>query len=198
MRKIFNSEWDPSRNGWHAPRGVAFSVKSVWLSILGVKGREWAAPDGARLQEYLGRKLQVVQSTKKQIVAINFSHADPVLARDLLTALHTAVDGQVRRRTLERVDESIAYLAGKLNVVSNVEHQKALADALSEQEKLKMMASSSVAFAAEPFGTPSVLAHPTSPKPGRVLFSAIALGVFFGVAFAVAMAKQRVFPRAGK
>ena len=185
MHTIFSREWDPTSQSWRPPKGILSAVKRSLLSILNARGFEWKPPDGGRLQEYLDNKLLVAQSSKKRMVTISFSHRDPAFASRFLAILHQTVDNRVRQRTLQRANESIAYLEQKLPTISNVEHQKAIAQALSDQEKLRMMASSTAPFAAEPFGEPRSSAETTEPKPATVGVLAIFFGLVAGCGVAL-------------
>lgn len=191
MHTIFSREWDATSQSWRPPKGLFPTVKRGLLSILNSHAFEWRQPDGARLQEYLDNKLMVAQSAKKRMVTISFSHRDPTFAARFLTILHQTVDNRVRQRTLQRANESIAYLERKLPTISNVEHQKAIAQALSDQEKLRMMASSTAAFAAEPFGEPRASGEPTEPRPAAVLVLAIFFGLVAGCGVALLRAMHR-------
>lgn len=180
MVKLFPREWDSSSKAWRRPPGVGASVKYALFEVFGSNAFAWRPPGAERVQEFLENKLIVIQSAKKQMVNIRFSNRDPVFARMFLESLNSIVDSRVRQRTLVRTQESINYLSQKLTTVSNVEHQRAIAQALSDQEKLQMMASSTAPFAAEPFGSPQVSDLPTYPEPLAVLAISILLGLFLG------------------
>ena len=185
MRRIYEREWDPRLAQWHQPSGILRRARNALMALLGAEGQGWHPPDGARLREYLLERVRVIQSTKKQIASIEFSHRDPAFAVELLTALNDIVDESVRRRTLTRASENIAYLSRKLDTVVNVEHRQAIAQALGEQEKLAMMASSNASFAAEPMGNAKASDRPTSPQPIAVILVATILGAAFGSALAL-------------
>lgn len=180
MAEIFFREWDVEKKTWHRPTGLLPALKYGLFYLVGAKGFGWHAPDGARLLEYLDDRLEIVQSTKKQVVNISYANADPFFAARFLSILNSIVDNRVRQKTLLRAIESIAYLNVKLNSVVNVEHQKAIAQALSEQEKLQMMASSTASFSAETFGEPKSSYRPTYPQPFAVLLFATILGIIIG------------------
>lgn len=187
MSVVFAREWDSGSRTWRPPSGLR-TVKDFLLGLVGADGFRWHAPDGARLQEYLDDHLSVVQNAKKQVVTVTFSHRNPAFAARFLATLHSVVDDRVRQRTLARTSESIAYLTAKLATVTNIEHQKAIAQALSEQEKLRMMASSSAPFAAEPFGEPRSSYQPTHPQPMLVLVLSAVIGVLGASAWLLIMA----------
>jgi uncharacterized protein involved in exopolysaccharide biosynthesis len=178
MYALFSAEWDSSTKQWRRPSGLSQWIKSTIYFLIGADGYQWHPPDGPRLQEYLKRNITVMQNPKKSVVTIAYSNENPELASLLLSSLHKVADSQIRQRTMLRVKENITYLTGKLEEVRNVEHQRAIAQALSDQEKVRMMANSSVAFAAEPFGEAKSSFEPTRPRPFVVLISMLALALF--------------------
>lgn len=180
MHYLFAREWDARTGSWHPPSGILPALKRGLLKLLGARGFGWQAPDGGRLKEYLDTRLIVAQNTKKKVVNILFTDRDPKFAVHFLSVLHATVDNRVRQRTLSRTNENIAYLEHKLQTVTNVEHQRAIAQALSEQEKLRMMANTTASYAAEPFGEPRASDTPTEPKPLSVLVIAILAGAMLG------------------
>ena len=65
--------------------------------------------------------------------------------------------------------------------------RQALHDILAEQEKRRMVASSNLPFAAEPFGAPTVSVKATSPRPLLLIFTSLVLGIVLGVAIALSL-----------
>ncbi|MGC3982224.1 MAG: Wzz/FepE/Etk N-terminal domain-containing protein [Steroidobacteraceae bacterium] len=182
MHVAFAKEWNASTGKWQEPSGVLRSIKRGVLSALGVPVSPWHAPDEADLQAYLEKNVSVDQDTKTKVITLSTSHADPQFAVQLISALDRAVDNDLRRRALERAQANIEYLSQKLGSVSIAEHRQAIAEALSEQEKQIMMASSGAPFAAEPFGMAAASSEPTNPKPVLVLMLGAVLGFLLACA----------------
>lgn len=181
MQTIFQSDWDAARQSWAEPAGPLRRVRNSVIALLGIRGRDWSAPDAAKLQEYIGERVKVATSSKTPVVTISFEHPDPVFAARFLNRIHVVVDNNLKARLLSRTSENIDYISMKLQQVTIAEHRQALAQALSEQEKLRMTASSSVSFAAEPFGKAASSRRPVSPNPLIVLAAAIGAGLVIGM-----------------
>jgi capsular polysaccharide biosynthesis protein len=178
--RVFASEWDPLKKEWHEPKVSAKPLRRIIKSILGMPSFPWEPPNGARLQEYLQNTIKIKRDQKTPIVTISIEHWDKDFALRLLNAAHEAVDLNLRRKALTRVNDNISYLTGKLAVTVVSEHRMAIAGALSEQEKLRMMTSSSTPFVAEPFGRAVTSIRPVKPKPIRDIFVAGLSGVLLG------------------
>lgn len=184
MRVIFETEWNPQENRFQGPPDGP-SFRSGLKAILGVPSYPWRAPDAARLHEFIKENVEIVQTADSPVTTIKFSHEDPRFAKTFLAALHQAVDADLRRKARARSGDYIEYLSRQLQAVSVAEHRVAIAAALSEQEKTRMMASSTLAFAAEPFDPATSSLRPTSPQPVAVLAIGLAVGAFFGILAAI-------------
>jgi uncharacterized protein involved in exopolysaccharide biosynthesis len=86
---------------------------------------------------------------------------------------------------LRRADNSIAYLSEKLKTVSVAEQRVALTATLSDQEKMRMMASSDAPYAADPIGPPTASFKPTSPLPTVVIVGSFVIGTLIGIVAAM-------------
>ena len=64
--------------------------------------------------------------------------------------------------------------------MKNIEHRQVLSAALLKQENTRMMASSNLPFAAEPFGAPYQSIKPTNPNPFLVIPGVIFFSFFIG------------------
>jgi uncharacterized protein involved in exopolysaccharide biosynthesis len=183
MPTVFRSEWDPTRRTWKSPG--ASPVRNFIKSALGMPLYPWRAPDGARLQEYIEAAVKIEQNPKSPVVKIHMDHPDPVFATRFLAKLHRATDERLRAKALARANEYIGYLSAKLTAVTVAEHRLAIAQALSEQEKVRMMTSATTPFAAEPFGDATASLRATKPVPVLVLVSGLIGGLVLGLLAAV-------------
>jgi uncharacterized protein involved in exopolysaccharide biosynthesis len=181
LQSIFQSEWDAQRKVWAEPDTPVRTIRNALIGLLGVQGRGWSAPDAARLQDHIMEKVSVTTNSKSPVVMVSYTHPDPVFAARFLDRIHAVVDADLRQRLLARTGENIGYLSAKLQQVTIAEHRQALSQALSEQEKLRMTASSTVAFAAEPYGRASATRRPVSPNPVVALAVGVGLGVVLGI-----------------
>ena len=180
MQAIFPREWSVSRQEWMEPKGIVRTIAQPIKSLLGIPARRWSPPAGARLQEFLDKNVNTSRNRDSDIVVISIDMEDPQLGSRLLWQLHKTIDEALRLRTLDRSSEYIDYLSNKLRTVTVDEYRQALVQTMAEQEKMRMMASSNLPFAAEPFGAPSASILPTKPNPPLVLLIGFLLGTLIG------------------
>lgn len=196
MKTIFSSEWNAKTNQFvEPPATVRTQIVRGLKSLLGLPVYSWEAPDAARLQDYIETQVRVSEDMESPVVTLTFEHPDPKFAVTFLTALHNELDDNLRQKALTRSNQYINYLTNQLQRVTIAEHRAAIADTLSEQEKTRMMASSSLAFAADPFGPVTTSLRPTSPNPTIVLALSIVIGAFSGILVAVLRTQVRAYRR---
>lgn len=184
LKVVFSEEWNQKTNSWQKPKGIASSLVQTIKQLLGVPVREWAKPDGGRLQQFMDKYLSVDDPADKPFATVNFSHEDPAFAVHVLELLNRDVDNYLRGQALLRATENIEYLTQQLSVVTNAEHRQAIAQTLSDQEKIRMMAKATAPYAAEIFGRATVSVKPTSPNPVVVLLGSCIMGMILGAACA--------------
>ena len=192
MRGAFPNEWDERTNNWAEPRDPFRASAQFVKSVLGIPVYSWEKPDPARLQEFIKEKVVLVRDPKKSVTTFSIDHSDPKFAVSLLQDLHQAVDSMIRDRALKRANKYIDYLSLQLTKVTLAEHREALASTLGEQERIRMMSSSDLGFAAEPLGTPIISLHPTKPKPLLFLVLGTIAGGFASIIFLMARHAYRV------
>lgn len=185
LHEIFASEWDPANRKWKAPPRSFGWAKDAVKRVLGLPLRQWSTPNAARLQQYIEGTINVVQNPKTPVVTISMDHGNRDFAVRFLSALHAVADERLRHNALDRTTHYIDYLTEKLASTTVAEHRLAIAQALSEQEKQRMMTSATTSFAAEPFGRPSASAWPTTPQPFLIILFGIIFGLFVGIAVAI-------------
>lgn len=180
MKVLFRSEWDESKQRFVETSGLpSRAIRSI-SHMLGLPTYPWQQPNTARLQSYIQKNIAINENPKSQFVTISFEHESPKFARQFLTELHEALDEELRQKALVRSTKYITYLTNQLQQVTVAEHREALVQALSEQEKFRMTASSGLAYAADPFGSVTVSLKPTSPRPIIVIILSIILGGVIG------------------
>lgn len=190
---MFPGEWDASTRQWRQPTGV---VPGLVRSVKGLLGMNtgYEAPGQARVQRWLENTLTVSNERERRLTIISIETADVQFGRDLLAALHHVGDDLLRARSVERANDYVAYLTGKLSEVSVADYRQALVEALADQEKMRMMANSNLPFAAEPFGPPSTPDKPSSPNPPVLLAIAILLGLVIGTFVVLLRGRRILFP----
>jgi LPS O-antigen subunit length determinant protein (WzzB/FepE family) len=128
------------------------------------------------MQEYIEGAIKVVDDPSTGIITLTYANPDPKFASDFLMRVHAVADGNLRVRARTRATQYIGYLSAQLQQITLAEHRAAVAAALSDQEKARMAASSTMAFAAEPVDVATASLRPTTPRP----FVIVAVGVLGG------------------
>ena len=193
MHKVFREEWDPVTKSWHEPRGMVYHVSTAIKRFLNIPNPGWHQPDGARLHDVLVDQITVLQDSKSVTATLTMKSADPAYAIMLFNKLHETTDGLLRQRALVRINNYLEYLTTKLQTVLLAENRIALAQALGEQERVRMLASSPKSFAAEVFQSAAASAAPTSPRPLLLLVVALAAGMMIGIVIVVTRAFLKEF-----
>lgn len=181
LHVMFEQEWDATSQQWVEPKGPIKTIAGVGRKILGLPVYPFRPPDAARVQKYLETYVGVAEDTRKPVISITYSHKDPNFAVNLLDAIASIDDETLRRKSLTRSTNYIAYLEGQLRVAQLAESRTALALVLGEQVKQRMLASANAPFAAEPISAISVSDQPTAPKPIIFLITAVVAGLIIGV-----------------
>lgn len=183
MHRVFDREWDGPHRAWRPPIGIMVSVSKGLKSALGFDD-PWRPPDGERLQTLLQRQIVIDRDRDKRITVISIATADPRLGRDLLSSLHGTVDDYMRQKSLLRAEAYVVFLKGELQSVTVEDYRMSLLQTIAQQEKLRMVAHTTLPFAADPFGPPTTLARPTSPSPLITLAIAVVVGLLGGITLA--------------
>ena len=181
MHGAFAREWDGATQSWRQPAPIVETVTTVLKSMLGMSIRPFAPPGAARLQEWMSNEVAVDQNLKTPVVTVSLLDKDSAFAVHFLDRLASSIDAQLRQRALLRSNDYIRYLTARLPTVTLAEQRVAIAQALGEQERLKMAASSDRSYAAEVFEHPAASDRPMSPVPWKVLAIALMLGTILGI-----------------
>lgn len=191
MRNVFANEWDPVSRRWKQRRGALGRIRAGLWDLLGLPSFAWTPPGPARLQEYIGKNVAVVQSVKSPLVSIALETPDPKFGMRFLTRLDQTTDDILREKQQERTRSNIAYLSDKLRGVTFVEQRAALFKALNDEQRQEMLANSRAPYAADAFGVPTASLVPTSPKQLPLLVAGPLIGTILGVLLAVLVAGRR-------
>ena len=191
LRQLFPDEWDEESGDWVEPGGVLRGLAGIARAIVGVPRREWHPPNAETVNEFLDDELRIVRDRTGPVVTIMIEHSRPEVAQALLALVHQTVDSGLRQKELDRTGAYVAYLREQLANVSVTEYRQALHDILAEQEKRRMVASSNLPFAAEPFGEPTVSVRPTSPRPVLTIVSSVLFGTLLGIFIALLLHQVR-------
>jgi uncharacterized protein involved in exopolysaccharide biosynthesis len=181
MQHLFSEEWDAGAGVWRERPSVRRDVVRTAKRLLGVPDTPWSKPDSADVQRHLSRNLAIVESAKTNVTTVAVNDPDPAMAIRLLSTLNAAADRHIRERALARASEYIVYLERKIMEVQVAEYRQSLVQALSAQERIRMMASTGAPYAAEPLGRIVVSTRPTTPKPVVVLVAGLLFGLILGL-----------------
>ena len=190
LRELFPKEWSAQTHSWRQPFSLSHMAESVVFPVLGVPLRPWQPPNGERMYRYLQESVTVNPDSKDGTVTVLVEMEDPKLAADFLSQLNQTVDNILRKRTLNRSTQYIAYLRSELNKVTVSDYREALITVLARQEETRMMASANVSYSAEIFSGPTQPVRPTVPNAALVLVMALIAGLIAGCGLALAAAKN--------
>jgi uncharacterized protein involved in exopolysaccharide biosynthesis len=175
MQTLFLAQWDDATHGWKKPESMLSWAKPI-KSILGLPSYAWSPPNALDLQNYIQRHVSIEEDPDLSIAAISTTNQDPEFARYFLQHLHMEADKFLKDRALKKAKIYIDYLQEQLNQTNLAELRLALSQELGTQVKMRMLASSDAAFAAEPVGNVSVTKYPTNPNALLTLVLGTILG----------------------
>jgi hypothetical protein len=182
MHRMFAGEWDAEAQRWRQPSSLLRPVMTFVKGIFGIRTPAWQPPDGARVQDFINGMVTISKSPYSPVVTITMQSADPKWGQKLLWTIHQAVDNSLRDKTLEREGRYIDYLKAQLAGTTIGDYRASLVSTLIDQEKQRMVASSGLAFAADPVEAPTASHFPTEPHPMSILMKMLVFGALAGCA----------------
>ena len=185
-RIIFSDQWDAAHDRWRERERSP--LREGVKALFGFPALDHHPPGAAEMQDYLRRTIKVDDDAKRVVTTVRYDDADPNFAVRLLQTLNVIVDQHLRAVALARASEYARFLDAKLQTITIAEHRVAITEALSEQEKQIMLASSSAPYAADPIEAPVASLAPTSPRAVVVLVASVALGLVTGMLTALFLA----------
>lgn len=174
---IFKSQWDDQTHQWHEPRTVLTPLVDTVKSILGMPA--WSPPMASDLEDYLRQKVAVVTDRRTSHTQFSYENANPAFAADLLQLVHASAEEMMREDEEAQTKIKIAHLMDQVEKSSMMENRQALTELLAEEQRVMMLLSPQIPFAAAVTEPPSVGHHPSSPRPvvDLVLAAAVAAGI---------------------
>jgi LPS O-antigen subunit length determinant protein (WzzB/FepE family) len=187
MQTVFTNQWDAPAKQWREPKGFVVTAVKTLKRFAGEPQKPWQPPNSEDLQKVLAQKIIVAKPATKgpDIYKISFNHSNPAFARYVLARINSIADARVRADALTRATRYADYLSKRLSTVVIAELRKDLSDALAEQEKSIMLASSDSSYAAIMVSGVYSDSTPVSPKYLVILMLSIAIGLFIGVLYAL-------------
>ncbi len=106
------------------------------------------ADNAAELARYINKRVSVDQIGETELRELTYSHPDAKFAALFLSRLHELTDGLIRYSMRRELSGRIEYLNTAMDEALNLDHRRALADLLTEQERTKMLISIDQPYAA--------------------------------------------------
>jgi LPS O-antigen subunit length determinant protein (WzzB/FepE family) len=187
MQGFFTDQWDRQAKQWREPKGMLITIKTSVKGLVGQSEKSWQPPNSEDLQKVLEKQVNVLKPGTKgpDIYKISLNHPNPAFARYVLKRVNELADAKVRSESLTRATRYADYLSRRLSSVVIAELRKDLSDALAEQEKSIMLASSDSSYAALLVSGIYSDSMAVSPKYIPVLAIALVLGFFMGCLYAL-------------
>lgn len=167
LRTVFHEHWDADNAAWREPVTPGFVVRKLLFGLAGLPS--WSPPDAEQMARYLRETIRIERVGVGPIRRIVFRHRDRDFALRLLAVLHAAADGLIREEAGRRILVEIDYLRGRLADVTVQEHRVAMTNLLGDQERIRMMISVDLPFAADTIAPPTASALPDWPDPIALL-----------------------------
>ena len=183
LHLMFPQRWDAKRNVWRHPPVSEVSI--FFRAILAMPENNHAQPNVGDVINFLQRRVMTVTHPKSGIVTVSIVSSKPQDAAQILLAIVRTVDKLMRDRALTSANSHIKFLQKELRTTTTSDLRETLIDALSGQEKTKMMASSNSPYIAETLGAPQASGQPVSPRPLLTVVIAVLLGALLGTFAAI-------------
>lgn len=181
IRRLFPNRWDAESGRWRAPSGLLPWLKRLFLTLVGRE--DWVEPDAERVSRAVHDRLLVETVRTGPMRRISLRHADRDFALRLLSTIAAATDAHLRTEAARRSAAQIAHVRTRLAGITVAEHRRALADLLSEQERVAMMIEVDLPFAADPIEPPAAARRPDWPNPAAVVPLSGLVGFIAGAVF---------------
>lgn len=193
LRGLFPDRWDGEAGAWRPAPGPMASAKRTFLALVGRS--DWVEPDAERVASALQDRLTVDMVGSGPMRRLRLRHADRAMALRILSAAAQATDAHLRAEASRRSAAQIAHARARLAGITVAEHRQALADLLSEQERIAMMIEVDLPLAADAIEPPATAQRPDWPNPLRVVPMAALVGLMAG---ALAVGLRRLWRAGGE
>lgn len=193
LRGLFPGRWDDEAGGWRPAPGPMASAKRLFLALVGRS--DWVEPDAERVASALRDRLTVDMVGSGPMRRLRLRHPDRAMALRILSAAAQATDAHLRAEASRRSATQIAHARARLAGITVAEHRRALADLLSEQERIAMMIEVDLPLAADAIEPPAAAQRPDWPNPLTVVPMAALVGL---VAGALVVSLRRLWRAGGE
>lgn len=193
LRGLFPDRWDGEVEAWRPAPGPMASAKRMFLALVGRS--DWVEPDAERVASALQDRLTVDMVGSGPMRRLRLRHADRAMALRILSAAAQATDAHLRAEASRRSAAQIAHARARLAGITVAEHRQALANLLSEQERIAMMIEVDLPLAADAIEPPAAAQRPDWPNPLRVVPMAALVGLMAG---AITVSLRRLWRAGGE
>ncbi|TVZ62592.1 hypothetical protein FBZ81_11049 [Azospirillum brasilense] len=193
LRGLFPDRWSEETGGWRPAPGPVASAKRLFLALVGRS--DWVEPDAERVTSALRDRLTVDMVGSGPMRRLRLRHPDRAMALRILSAAAQATDAHLRAEASRRTAAQIAHVRARLAGITVAEHRRALADLLSEQERIAMMIEVDLPLAADAIEPPAAAQRPDWPNPLTVVPVAALVGL---VAGALVVSLRRLWQAGGE
>lgn len=145
-------------------------------------GDEKALESPSALAEYIDRRVRIDAVGATPMRRMTYLHPDGKFAAYFLRALHHVTDGLIRQKIRQEATQRVRYLQEAAATTSNPDHKRALTTLLMEQERLLMLVSIDMPYAASVVEPPAAGSIPAWPEPALVILAAVFAGAVLGFA----------------
>lgn len=183
MHTVFEGTWDQRSERWREPQSLISTAISAVKGMLGAPRYAWQPPNAQDLQEFISTSVIARADKIKSVTTLSFNHKNRQFSVYFLNKLNHEADNFLRQKSLIRSTLYIEYIRRRLEEVNINDYRQSLLDQLRFYEKMRMMASSNVSFAADAFGEAQASQRPTYPKPSVILLISMAFGFMSWVAY---------------
>ncbi|UKJ74405.1 hypothetical protein H1Q64_11845 [Azospirillum brasilense] len=193
LRGLFPDRWDGEAEAWRPAPGPMASAKRMFLALVGRS--DWVEPDAERVASALQDRLTVDMVGSGPMRRLRLRDADRAMALRILSAAAQATDAHLRAEASRRSAAQIAHARARLAGITVAEHRQALANLLSEQERIAMMIEVDLPLAADAIEPPAAAQRPDWPNPLRVVPMAALVGLLAG---AITVSLRRLWRAGGE
>ncbi len=179
LQVLFADEWDPERQAWHPPRGLAARLERAVQGFFGYP--TWTEPNAVRLAEWLDNHIQVSRLGSSSLFEIEITDPRRALAVSLIDMAHRTADELLRQGALDRIGGQIVQLESDLAKVTAPSRKQALEAMLAEEYQAQARLQTDQPYAAQVVVPASAGVTPSSLNPLLTLVLAAVVGAIFGL-----------------
>ena len=182
IKDIFRSEWNEKLNNYSKPlkSKIQSFISNAKKLLTGNIEVNYMPPNPRRLTIFINENIQINEDKETGFLKFSSETSKPELILSLIIEATKVSDKIMRQRYIDFSTEPLAFYKEKLSIARSREHREALAELISKEEEKLMFASKGKYFIAEPYMSPTISLHPTSPKPLLILALSLLVGLFLG------------------